>query len=183
MLQRTESTRIIRVRAYPAHPGDEAVTYKSHTIGALFFTIIIGAATATVLPDLWGFSGTVERVIDGDTFIMSGGQRIRLWGIDAPELSQPYGPQARQALIAITKGKISCKQYNTSYNRWVAQCWAANQDIGGVIVTAGYAMDYPKYSGGHYRQEQADAAAAKRGMWAGDPIAPADWRSQHKKGY
>lgn len=47
--------------------------------------------------------GSVGQIIDGDTFVLEQDAkdrsiRIDLWGIDAPELSQPYGEQARKAL-------------------------------------------------------------------------------------
>ncbi len=51
------------------------------------------------------FKATINRVIDGDTLaIMTQGAmlRIRLWSIDAPEMSQTYGPAAREALENLT---------------------------------------------------------------------------------
>ena len=42
-------------------------------------------------------------MIDGDTIDIKG-TRIRLAGIDAPELEDPYGKQARSALIRLCHG-------------------------------------------------------------------------------
>jgi endonuclease YncB( thermonuclease family) len=41
----------------------------------------------------------VARVIDGDTVDLDSGERVRLFGIDAPELSARCGPQARDTLV------------------------------------------------------------------------------------
>src|SRR5687768_7699197 len=46
--------------------------------------------------------GTVTRVVDGDTLIVEPANgaplTVRVQGIDAPEMCQPHGPQAKQAL-------------------------------------------------------------------------------------
>ena len=55
-------------------------------------------------------SGTMEQAIDGDDFIFapaSAGEsfRVRLCGVDAPELTEPHGVEAREALAQILAGK------------------------------------------------------------------------------
>jgi micrococcal nuclease len=60
------------------------------------FLLVIAAATALIAQD---FTGTVVSVPDGDTFdVLHDGtvQRVRLWGIDAPEAKQPWGTQAKE---------------------------------------------------------------------------------------
>ena len=63
-------------------------------------------------------------MIDGDT-IAIGGQKIRLVGIDAPELHNPYGKKAKWALVELCKGQsITAKLTGeTSYDRVVAKCF------------------------------------------------------------
>jgi len=39
-----------------------------------------------------GLEVTVERVVDGDTIVVSGGERVRLIGIDTPETKDPRRP-------------------------------------------------------------------------------------------
>ena len=52
---------------------------------------------------------TVTLVWDGDTFRQADGPRIRLWGLDAPELDAPGGPEARDALDRIIHGQpLTC---------------------------------------------------------------------------
>lgn len=97
-------------------------------------------------------SGPV-RVIDGDTIDIDG-SRVRLWGIDAPEAGTPAGNAATAFLHALTAGKwITCRDNGTrSYGRIVAQCFIGNVDIADVLVDAGHARDWPKFSGGHYER-------------------------------
>src|SRR3990167_637056 len=40
----------------------------------------------------------VMRVIDGDTIVLRGGERVRLIGVDAAEMSEPDGPRAKECL-------------------------------------------------------------------------------------
>lgn len=92
-------------------------------------------------------------VIDGDT-IDIGGKRIRLSGIDAPELDQPYGKSAKGALISLCKGmKIKAVfDGEVSYERGVATCYLPDgRDLSAEMVKLGLAIDWAKYSGGKYR--------------------------------
>ena len=89
--------------------------------------------------------------IDGDTMICKGGQRVRLWGIQAPETSDPTGPAATRALAAIVGGRtVICLRKGQSYNRTVAQCYRWTGDVAGEMVRRGHAVDWPRYSRGHY---------------------------------
>lgn len=98
-------------------------------------------------------------VIDGDTIKVSG-TTIRLNGIAAPEMSDPGGAAARQALIAITQGKsVSCKPDGTyTHGRTVAICTADGADIAETLIRDGYARDCARYSGGRYAIAEAKAA-------------------------
>ena len=92
-------------------------------------------------------------VIDGDT-LHSNGIGIRLWGIDAPEMDSADGNAARLALIDITQDQmLICNIRDIdSYGRIVAQCRLPDQtDVSCELVRRGAARDWPKYSGGAYR--------------------------------
>jgi endonuclease YncB( thermonuclease family) len=55
----------------------------------------------------------VTRIIDADTIevrLATGSMRVRLYAIDAPELDQPWGPEATQALSKMILGKKSNSQ-------------------------------------------------------------------------
>lgn len=125
-------------------------------------------------------------VVDGDG-LRIGGQKIRLWGIDAPELDQTCavdgretqcGEDARFLLGALAMaGTIICETKDTDrYGRTVARCEAAGHDLAGELVRNGYALDWPRYSKGFYAAQEAEARENRRGMWAGEFTAPWDWR-------
>jgi endonuclease YncB( thermonuclease family) len=88
------------------------------------------------------------RVVDCDT-VKFGPQLERLFGIDAPEKAQPCddgqwqpGPLARKALEGFIAGRpVTCRQvdFDTRYNRPVAQCFAGEDDLQEKMVSAGWA--------------------------------------------
>lgn len=113
-------------------------------------------------------------VVDGDT-IMIDKVRIRLAGIDAPELDHPFGQQAKWALVKLCKGQVVTARIlpELSYDRLVAQCFLPDgRDLAAEMVRIGLALDWPKFSGGKYRQLEQDgvrkklwrAAVRQRGM-------------------
>ena len=91
--------------------------------------------------------------IDGDTIDM-GGTRIRLWGIDAPEMATMYGEGSKRNLAnTILKFRLTCKVKGKSYRRLVAQCKRDDGvDIGMAQVKQGYALDCARYSGMYYKK-------------------------------
>lgn len=109
---------------------------------------------------------TFERIVDGDTFKASG-QTIRLWGINAPEKSQPYYETSTQALRAFLEtGILRCKRIEQDkYGRAVMHCFSGINDLGALMVKAGFAKDFTKYSGGFYRTEEVYAREGLLGLW------------------
>lgn len=47
----------------------------------------------------------VIRVIDGDTFVIEGGERVRMIGINAPELKDPFGVESKTHLKKLIENK------------------------------------------------------------------------------
>ncbi|GHA19585.1 hypothetical protein GCM10007989_13970 [Devosia pacifica] len=107
-------------------------------------------------------------VIDGDTIVIND-VRIRLAGIDAPELDHPHGKQSKWALVRLCKGRTITAHIlpELSYDRVVAQCFLPDgRDIAAELVRCGLAIDWPKFSGGKYTHlEQPDA---RRKLWRAD---------------
>ena len=112
-------------------------------------------------------------VIDGDT-IEIGTVRLRLAGIDAPELDHPWGKKAKSELMNLCKGQIVRAEISPalSYDRVVATCFLPDgRDISAEMVQRGMALDWPKFSGGKYahlepegvRRKHWKAAARQRG--------------------
>jgi len=94
-------------------------------------------------------------VIDGDTIRLEG-QRVRIWGVNAPESHTPEGPAATRAMAQLIRGKtVECRlppsgQDHDKYRRLVRQCWAGGVDLGAEMVRTGHAVDWARYSGGFY---------------------------------
>lgn len=99
-------------------------------------------------------SGTAY-VVDGDT-VGIGGYRFRLQGVDAPELSMPYGGAAKREMADIVGRSIVICTPNgeRTYDRLVAVCTVNGQDIGRVLISRGLALDCPHFSGGRYRGDE-----------------------------
>ncbi len=112
-------------------------------------------------------------VIDGDT-IQIGDLRLRLAGIDAPELDHPWGKVAKGVLMGLCKGQVVTARIapELSYDRLVATCYLPDgRDLSAEMVRLGAALDWPKFSGGKYahlepegiRKKHWKAAARQRG--------------------
>lgn len=125
-------------------------------------------------------------VVDGDTIIVAG-ERIRLHGIDAPELDQTFwyrgqnihcGTMALAALQALTAGlDLSCQivEYDV-YGRLVGKCFSPNDiDIGERLVRSGWALAYRQFSLDYVEAEE-EARQAERGLWGGSFMMPWRWR-------
>jgi len=138
--------------------------------------------------------GATVRVMDGDSLHI--GERIvRIEGIDAVELHQACragddvqwscGLEARAALHALVgRGGLACESdAKDRYGRAVARCVVTGvPDVGRALVEQGWAIHLDRGGGGRYRDAEAAAYAARRGIWRGDFERPADWRATHPRG-
>jgi endonuclease YncB( thermonuclease family) len=150
--------------------------------------MIIGALAWLLMAASTAVTGTA-RVIDGDT-LRVGEVRVRLSGVDAPELSQRCGPDGRKvacgAMAAdwlrrrIEGRSIACERVDTDrYGRSVAVCRLGEEDIAAVLVEAGWATAYRRYSLAYIRLEDR-ARTARRGIWALGFEPPADYRRERR---
>jgi endonuclease YncB( thermonuclease family) len=90
--------------------------------------------------------------VDGDT-LSAGGQAVRLWGIDAPEMDRRAGRRAARHMRQLIEGaELTCRIKDVDrYDRIVAQCFnPQGQDLACLMVGAGHAQDWPRFSGGYY---------------------------------
>jgi endonuclease YncB( thermonuclease family) len=127
------------------------------------------------------------RASDGDSFRL-GDDRIRLLGLDAPELAQactnadgrnwPCGRVARDRMAdLLAAGPADCRPEDVDqYDRLLATCLVAGRDLGGVMVAEGLAV-----ASGRYWTEEAAARRDRLGIWAGDFAAPRTWRDDHPR--
>jgi endonuclease YncB( thermonuclease family) len=111
-------------------------------------------------------AGRPTRIADGDTLTLNG-QRIRLQGIDAPEMSSEDGRGAKAHLAGlIGAGAITCEDTGQmSYDRIVGVCYGPDgQDLAMSMVADGWAVDLPRFSGGRYAAAERTAVRELRGM-------------------
>jgi endonuclease YncB( thermonuclease family) len=132
------------------------------------------------------------RVVDGDTFSV-GAERVRLWGMDAPEgrqvcqnaqdLGYACGDVARDELVRLIGGRgVRCEVRDRDpYGRAVSRCVAGSTDLGEAMVRAGWAIDYVQFSRGAYASSEAEARQARRGLWAGRFETPSTWRVEARQ--
>jgi endonuclease YncB( thermonuclease family) len=132
----------------------------------------------------------VASVIDGDT-IQIHGQRIRLFGIDAPESSQPCarstgerwrcGQQASFALTnRIGRATVSCQPHDLDrYGRIVAVCFQESEDLNRWMVANGWAVAFRRYSL-DYVADEAAVRRSQANIWSGNFDMPWDWRARHQ---
>jgi endonuclease YncB( thermonuclease family) len=104
-------------------------------------------------------------VTDGDT-LRIGRVRLRLQGIQAPEMDTAEGQEARRQLIAlIGRAEVRCVDSGQrSYDRIVARCFIGRDDVAGLLVARGWARDWPRFSGRRYAAAEAAARGAGRGL-------------------
>jgi endonuclease YncB( thermonuclease family) len=132
-------------------------------------------------------------VIDGDTIEIRG-QRIRVNGIDAPESDQrctneagknyACGAQSASYLDTLLASSRPTRcEFVTwdQHKRFVGDCYLADgRSVGSLMVSAGHALDWPRYSGGVYSADQATAQSGKLGLWQGPFEAPWDYRAKKR---
>lgn len=137
-------------------------------------------------------SGTVIRVIDGDTIdveLSSGPIRVRLNGIDAPERGQPGGKRATAALSASALSKrVELEPFEQDrYERLVANVFIGDLDVNAQLVREGHAWAYRQYLTSENLELcklEAQARAKGRGLWAlprKERYAPWDWRKRPRR--
>ncbi len=140
--------------------------------------------------------GTVSRVVDGDTLdvvLSSGTIRVRVYGTDTPEPTQPYGKVATVAARALLLGKTVQLEVvkQDRYDRLVAMVYVGDDEYGLAMVRKGYAWAYRTYLGTFEGDEdycvaEAEAREAERGLWSLPPKdrrAPWEWRRRGDKRY
>ena len=128
----------------------------------------------------------VERVVDGDTLLLTNQARIRLKGIDTPETVKPdhpverWGPEATEfARQFVSGGEIRLqfdRERKDKYDRFLAYVWVEDQLLNEALVRAGLARAvilFPISPAMKRRllAAQEEARAARRAIWS-EPFEP-----------
>jgi endonuclease YncB( thermonuclease family) len=132
----------------------------------------------------------IASVIDGDTIEIHS-QRIRLYGIDAPESSQlcvrPTGKRWRcgqQGSFALSdrigRATVSCQPRDLDrYGRVVAICFKGDEDLGRWMVLNGWAVAFRRYSLDYVADEDV-ARQDHINIWSGNFDMPWEWRARQR---
>ena len=116
----------------------------------------------------------ISKIIDGDTFVLSTGQAVRLIGVDAPEKDDCFSSEATGGLSDLINGKTIRLEKDVSetdrYKRLLRYIWATEVFVNEELVRQGFATarDYPpdsKYKI-QFVQAEVEAKRNKKGLWS-----------------
>lgn len=136
-------------------------------------------------------SGRVVRVSDGDTITIltadNRQEKIRLYGIDAPEKKQAFGEKSRQALADFVAGKnvkIDVLDIDR-YGRHVGIVSDGNFNFNRAMIAQGMAWVYDRYCVKSFCNEwkilERQAEKSKKGLWRDPvPVPPWEWRKLNR---
>jgi endonuclease YncB( thermonuclease family) len=155
---------------------------------ATVVSVIVAAVPMCPLHDpqgrpLW----QVEFVHDGDTDTCideaNRPQKIRLVGIDSPELNQPFGREATAALREkLGGGRVRVEGHaRDQHGRLLGTLWVDERNINRELVSDGWAWVFGGYSPDpDLLDAETSARTAHRGLWS-DPRSrpPSEWRRDH----
>ena len=127
------------------------------------------------------------KIIDGDT-INIGSNKIRLYGIDAPEINQTClkeskewlcGVRSKIELINMINSKtLMCKIIDIDrYKRLIGECFVNQNNINKKMVKEGWAIAYRYYSL-KYVNDEIYAKEKKNGIWQSIFENPWDYRKK-----
>lgn len=160
------------------------IARRAKVVLAALLLAAVGAAPAAAAAKIEAGRATV---IDGDT-IDVGSVRVRIHGIDTPELAQrcangrggiwACGERAAERMAELVQGaSVSCAaQSRDQYGRIVAICWARGVDLGETLVREGLAWAFRRYSDA-YLAPESEARRAMRGVWRADTEPPWSYRA------
>jgi micrococcal nuclease len=121
----------------------------------------------------------VERVVDGDTLVLEGGQRLRYIGIDTPETVHPhkdvecFGLEASEYNKQLVEGKLvyleSDIQDTDRYGRLLRYVWIDEEMVNEILVREGYAFASSFPPNVKYQEKftllQKEARESEIGLW------------------
>jgi micrococcal nuclease len=140
-----------------------------------------GGAAAQGHPDQRR-GGIVKRVVDGDTLVLLGGERVRLVGVDTPELDARDERTASLARAAadFTRGLVERRhvlleldaRHRDRHGRTLAYVFTTDgRLLNAELVRRGLARAYafPYLRRGDFQRLEREAREARRGIWADRP--------------
>ena len=134
--------------------------------------------------------GPLVSIVDGDSFkvkVQGAVMDVRLQGIDAPEMDQPFGKDARAILEKLIGDEQIVLVFDDvdHYGRIVARAWVADVDINLEMIRRGAAWFDSEYArDDELYNAELKARAAKRGLWSlatQSTIEPWVWRRRGRE--
>lgn len=160
------------------------------TIAGLFGLLcgLFPAPVPDVTADSLTFEALVVDVKDGDTLIVirnNARLTVKLPGIDAPELDQPFGQEAKRYAAKLVKGRVVTIEITQPGNPiYGAVRFSKDRILAHEMVKAGlaWATSMDKFS--MFGEAQEAAKAARLGLWVNseeeEPIPPWEWRAKKR---
>ena len=119
------------------------------------------------------------RVIDGDTIVLSNGEKVRLIGVDTPETKHSqkpveyYGKEATAFTKRMVGGKVVKLKYDVQrrdeYDRLLAYVYLMNGTfLNAEIIKQGYGHAYTRFPFKYmeeFKLYEKEARENKRGLW------------------
>ena len=125
----------------------------------------------------------VQRVVDGDTLLLTNGARIRLIGVDTPETFDPNRPEERWGPEAtafteefVSGGEVRLqldREQKDKYDRFLAYVWVGDRMLNEELIRAGLSpartgFRYSESMKRRFRRAEKEARRARRGLWSAD---------------
>jgi micrococcal nuclease len=139
----------------------------------------------------YAFQGKVIRISDGDTItVLHDGEKekIRLYGIDTPEMKQSFGKEAKAFTESMVTGKtVNVESVTTDrYGCTIGIVYVDENSLSEEIVKSGYAWVYDRYCKkdmcDKWRLLEKAARQSKTGLWSqNNPVAPWEYRKKGNK--
>ena len=159
--------------------------FRSLVFSSLLLFLSVSCSNSQVLK--------CTRVVDGDTIILSNGERVRLIGVDTPETKHSkkpveyYGKEASAFTKRMVEGKEVRLEYDQQqrdkYGRLLAYVYLMDGTfLNAEIIKQGYGNAYIKFPFKYmddFRQYEKEARETKRGLWAGEPAG--EWNKDERE--
>lgn len=156
----------------------------------LFFSLCI--TSVNVVADIIGI---VHKVVDGDTIHVFDDNKklhkVRLLGIDAPEIDQSFGIESREMLKNLIEGErvIIGTRKKDRYKRVLGKIFLDDMDVNLMMINKGLAWHYKRYIKDQARRDLPIYSEAEQiardnriGLWSDAAfIPPWEWRQNKRR--
>jgi endonuclease YncB( thermonuclease family) len=151
---------------------------------------LLAAGIQNAAADSITFKAMVIEVKDGDTLVVLRNKTrltVKLPGIDAPELDQPFGPEAKRFAAKLVQGKVvTVEMFQPGNPIYGTVRLSKNRILAHEMVKAGMAWAMTSDKSSVFSEAQQAAKSARLGLWVNseeeEPIPPWEWRAQKRFG-